>query len=86
MTHDTEKARGLIGLERKACRSCGAAIIWAKTINGKAIPLDAEPVAGGNVSLHGGVCRIVGEDIGTHVSHFATCPHSKRWRAQRGAE
>lgn len=35
------------------CRSCGAPIIWAQTVNGKAMPIDAEPVPDGNVLLTG---------------------------------
>ena len=36
------------------CRSCGAAIIWARTQKGKAIPVDPEavnPPATGNILL-----------------------------------
>ena len=38
-----------MAMEKKAmseygtCRSCGAAILWAVTPNGKKMPLDAEP-------------------------------------------
>jgi hypothetical protein len=34
-----------------ACRSCKAPIFWALTPNGRRIPLDAEPVDGGNIVL-----------------------------------
>jgi hypothetical protein len=33
------------------CRSCDAEIVWAVTDSGKRIPVDAEPVDGGNVLL-----------------------------------
>jgi hypothetical protein len=33
------------------CRSCGAIIIWAKTKNGNAMPVDAIPVPDGNIDL-----------------------------------
>jgi len=33
------------------CRSCNAELIWATTEKGKPIPLDAEPVADGNIRL-----------------------------------
>jgi hypothetical protein len=33
------------------CRSCGAPIMWARTVKGKLIPLDFEPVTGGNIHL-----------------------------------
>ncbi len=35
----------------KKCRSCQAPIFWARTKNGKSIPVDAEPTAAGNVQL-----------------------------------
>lgn len=33
------------------CKSCGASIVWAKTRAGKSMPLDADPVAYGNVTI-----------------------------------
>lgn len=33
------------------CTSCGARIVWAKTENDKAIPIDYLPVTNGNVDL-----------------------------------
>lgn len=36
-----------------ACRSCGAPIRWTRTTQGKTMPIDAEPVEGGNVILTG---------------------------------
>lgn len=63
------------------CRSCGAAILWATTEKGKAMPLDAEPAENGNINLVGGVAKVVkpGEmlpGIPLYLSHFATCPNS----------
>lgn len=65
------------------CRSCGAPIIWARTLRGKAIPLDAEPDHyGGNVILHqDGTATVVSgmggwqqpSDGALHQSHFARC-------------
>lgn len=62
------------------CRSCGAAIEWAKTFRGKWMPFDGEIVA----------VRTQGSPIGNRVieyvdttvtpSHFATCPDAKAWR------
>ncbi len=47
------------------CRSCGAAIIWARTAAGKLCPYDLtdEPLFG---LVRGG-------------SHFGTCNDPKRW-------
>jgi hypothetical protein len=69
------------------CRSCNAPIRWAQTEVGRAIPLDAEPVQGGNIELttttnrHGAVvqvARIV--EGGEWQSHFATCPNAAQHR------
>lgn len=76
------------------CRSCGAAIRWTHTANGRSMPLDAEPVADGNVVFTG---RTVRNDRGVarpevrvesqphdgaprYLSHFATCPNADQWR------
>ncbi len=78
------------------CRSCGAPIIWARTEAGKPMPVDADPIDGGNVLLvatgtatpiarsHPAVDpRIDGlavEAAPRHTSHFATCPQAGKWR------
>lgn len=35
------------------CNACGADIVWAVTVNKRPIPLDAQPVEGGNIRLTG---------------------------------
>ena len=73
------------------CRSCHAPIVWAvNDLTGKAMPLDAEPVDGGNVILHalGSTCTVLNAGQGTlldddeprYVPHFATCPDADTWR------
>ena len=74
-----------------ACRSCGAEILWAKTIKGHSIPLDAQPAAKGNVVIAENGTALVYRDpaaIATRyvdephfVSHFATCPNADEHRA-----
>jgi hypothetical protein len=72
-----------------ACRSCGAALIWAKTTAGRIIPVDAEPVTDGkgNILLDGsGKVRmaIVGRvGSGTHRAHFVSCPNANQHRKER---
>lgn len=72
-----------------ACRSCKAAIIWARTAAGRLMPLDAQPRADGNIQLlPDGTARVLGKDdladldrraaleghvARLYVSHFATC-------------
>jgi hypothetical protein len=80
------------------CRSCGAPIRWAKTLNGKAIPLDAQPTSAGNIVLHdtgdpnAPKARVLaGADLfdartaGAELwlSHYATCPDGQKWRRPR---
>lgn len=77
------------------CRSCRAPILWSKTEGGKRMPLDPEPVDGGNVALgvpnrydaEGNVIATVlgpleieAADEPLYVTHFATCPDADRWR------
>lgn len=72
------------------CGSCQAPVIWVRTVNRIACPLDAEPVEGGNVRLIDGVAHVrpvdlfdVPDDDVRYVSHFVTCPDSKAWRSKR---
>lgn len=74
------------------CRSCGAEVLWAKTQQGRAIPLDREPVASGNVEFTGvlDTVRVLAPDGDAvlfggprYVSHFATCPQADHWKTRR---
>jgi len=74
------------------CRSCGDRIIWAVTTKGKRIPLDADPVADGNIviigmTLHRDPLVSVGLTHGdvpagekSYVTHFVTCKDADSWR------
>lgn len=75
------------------CRVCPAAIIWAVTANGKAMPVDAEPADGGNVKLTPtspgqapradvlGPMEVALEPDGSlHWPHHATCPNWSKGR------
>lgn len=68
------------------CRSCEAPVEWAKTRTNKNIPLDIEPVLGGNIITwtEGGKlrCQVVESqpNIRRRISHFATCPNAKEHR------
>ena len=52
------------------CRSCRGMIIWFETPAGKKMPVDADTVDPEDDELL----------IGKHISHFATCPDSRKWR------
>lgn len=78
--------------ERRRCQSCNAEVIWCVTHKGKRMPVDAEPVEGGNVRLRLDGERVIAEypgkehpeffeeDRARYVSHFSSCPHSAQWR------
>lgn len=63
----------------KRCKSCGAAIVWAKTSGGKSAPLNADfkIVRKQNV---GGVELA---EAGRGSSHFSTCPQKNQWRKKK---
>lgn len=67
-----------------SCKSCGQPIVWALTTKGRRMPIDPEPVAGGNVDVAviAGVRHAIGTapGEGTHVSHFSSCPDAARHR------
>lgn len=58
------------------CRSCGAEIMWVVTSKGKRMPIDFDEDL-----KHLYVDKQLPEfDDDCMVSHFATCPQSRKWR------
>jgi len=66
------------------CRTCEAAIVWAHTSSGKAMPLDAKPCEDGDLEIVDGLAVKVGlftpPGGPRWKSHFATCPQAKAHR------
>lgn len=71
------------------CSSCRAPIIWAKTVNGKPMPLDAAPDPAGIVFLENGIAIVLSgiepglttrPGVMRHNSHFVSCPSAARHR------
>jgi len=66
------------------CKTCGKRIVWSRTIHDKPIPLDPEPVYGGNVVLEafGALARVVAPQADTkrYQAHFVTCPQADKHR------
>lgn len=71
------------------CKSCGAQIIWATTVAGKKMPLDAEPHEDGNVVLMPAGAMVLPKEtfeLGKGIcskryrSHFATCNNASKHR------
>jgi hypothetical protein len=65
-------------MKTRPCGSCGKTMIWAETENGKAIPLDAEPVNAFVLERKGTV--LVAKMVKTYQTHFATCRNADQWR------
>ena len=81
------------------CRSCNAKVIWTETERGRRMPVDATPVATGNLILRQREHRCplavhidsALEPLRPHeaaiqeryVSHFVTCPDRKNWRKKK---
>lgn len=74
------------------CRSCGKPIVWAQVkVTGSRIPLDPEPVKGGNIRLldRPWVEVLSGKNLDRatdermFVTHYATCPDAESWRKNR---
>lgn len=62
------------------CSSCGADILWIKTMTGKAMPLNAKPEKR-VVLLTNDVTGLQRGDVrDTYVSHFASCPQADAFR------
>lgn len=67
----------------EACRSCGAPIIWMKSVRGKWIPLNHPKVA---LDKPGKLYNDFGElidhepEVEGWLTHFATCPQATKWR------
>lgn len=68
-----------------ACRLCSAPLRWARTSNGKPMPLDPEPNDAGNVTLdERGTATVHGQGAAVdgvrYMAHFVTCPDWQRRR------
>lgn len=67
------------------CRSCGAEVIWVRTVNNKNMPVDVNKVQHGNIILDDDasgytVATVVKAGEGDYVSHFSTCGEAADWR------
>ena len=65
------------------CRECAAPILWAKTRNGVAIPLDRDPSPIGNILLTGTLAvkvparQLPIEDQDAFTCHLDTCTRKR---------
>lgn len=74
------------------CKTCCDPIRWGITRDGQHIPLDADPIVGGNIQFDGHNAVVLDDDAQrSHaarqhpmfVSHFVTCPQADKWRRAR---
>jgi DICT domain-containing protein len=80
------------------CRACKAPIVWAKTENGRPMPLDPHPDTAGNVTLVHIDDRLIAIIVERDVlealraggdrrvfyrSHFASCPFANEFRREQ---
>jgi len=71
------------------CSSCGAEIRWEKTVRGKPIPLDPEPVKDAHLFIRED--GLVADDRmhpteknePRFVTHFVTCPNAVQHRKKK---
>lgn len=61
------------------CKSCGAAITWARSERGKPMPLSEQSKQRRFVVGQDGTARMVD----TYTSHFADCPNADQHRKER---
>lgn len=84
--------------EPATCKSCKAAIVWAKTEKGASMPCDWEPAFDGGFYLfiregfveaistksdHQSALRARSKKQLSHHSHFVTCPKRDQHRRPR---
>ncbi len=76
------------------CKTCGAPLIFALTAKGRRMPLDPDPVAGGNLlltqeatELRAAVVDSLSQPVARPLyrSHFAVCPGAATHRRRRSA-
>ena len=68
------------------CNTCGAPIAWARSTNGKPMPLNGTPTLGGNIELDAhGVAHVVKPEpsVPRYTSHFSNCPQASGHRKAR---
>lgn len=66
------------------CRSCGAEIVWTRTLAGKTTPMEHAP--DGTWVIIDGTARLANfgdGDAPRYKSHFAVCPQAASWRRKK---
>jgi hypothetical protein len=82
-----------VTFQTTTCRSCGATIVWAETVSGVSMPVDAAPHPEGNVQLlqpddprSPPFATVYGKrkrpppGAELRMPHHSTCPDAEQWR------
>lgn len=70
-------------MTQRTCKACGRPVTFARTDDGKVIPLDiSAPVYELEVDVDGQEFRAV-RSTSAHVTHFATCPKTSQFSRGR---
>lgn len=64
------------------CKGCGKKIIWAKTTDGKTVPLDPVPPTW-ELHSHDEKGNAIWKRCSAMVSHFITCPDRDEFSVSR---
>lgn len=68
----------------RLCSKCPARILWAKTVNGKMMPLDAKPEKRYSVRQDQNG-EWVAEAVAVYTPHWSTCPKADEFRKPKEA-
>lgn len=63
-------------MSRRPCRSCGVELIFAKTADGKTVPVDARQHPIYRIVATGGGNYLAERIESARISHFVTCPNA----------
>lgn len=73
-----------------ACKSCGAAIVWAEHHKtGKQMPMQLDESGGwvliSSLAYRADASLLDVDDLASprYSSHFATCPQANQWRSKK---
>lgn len=93
-----DRAEAAVARAATRCDFCQRAIVWTRTVNSTAMPVDAEPTDGGNVLVTHDAGGLRATVLGTpakreshrnagwllRVTHKLTCPFADEWSRPGG--
>ena len=67
------------------CKTCGAEIVWAMTLNGRAIPLAVASKQKRFAIQRSNYGADYAAQVDTYLSHFADCPNADEHRKKEAS-